>query len=91
MTRFAFGLFGLLLLGGCADSVKEAETVTGKSPVGNVPVATEKPSARTTVAESVPGAAEVASAVDAERLLASTLASAKADNKRVMVHVGAPW
>jgi hypothetical protein len=35
--------------------------------------------------------AKVGPPVNAERLLASTLDRAKADNKRVMVHLGAAW
>jgi len=77
MKRSALGLLGVLLLGGCADSGEDAAIVTKKSPARNT--ATESP------------AAEKGSPLDAERLLASALASAKADDKRVMVHLGATW
>jgi hypothetical protein len=53
-------------------------------------LASKTPAAQTAAAESVPDAAEAPSPIDAERLLASTLESAKAENKRVMVHLGAP-
>lgn len=36
-------------------------------------------------------AAVKVSQVDASKLLASTLEKAKAEEKRVMVHLGAPW
>ncbi len=81
MKRFALGLFVVLLLGGCAESAKETGTASDKSPAAS----------QTTAGEPVPDAAEATSPVDAEKLLASTLKSAKADNKRVMVHLGAPW
>jgi hypothetical protein len=35
--------------------------------------------------------ADSVSSVNAEQLLATTLASAQADDKRVFVHLGAPW
>ena len=91
MKRSAISLFAVLLLGGCAESVEETEMANDKSPAANATVATETPAARIAAGESVPDAAEAASAVDAEMLLASTLESAKADNKRVIVHLGAPW
>ena len=87
MKRFALGSFGVLLLIGCADLAKEMEMVNDKLPAANATVATETPAAES-VAD---GAADAASPIDAERLLASTLQNAKAANKRVMVHLGAPW
>ena len=91
MKRSALRLFAVLLLGGCAESAKETEMADDKSPAANATEAAETPAVQTAAGGSVPDAAEAASPVDAERLLASTLESAKADNKRVMVHLGAPW
>lgn len=91
MKRIALGLFAVLLLGGCADSVEQTEMVDDKSPGAKATTATEKPMAQTAASDSVPDTAEAASRLDAERLLASTLECAKADSKRVMVHLGAPW
>jgi hypothetical protein len=91
MERSALGLCAVLLLCGCSDSVREMEVVNERSPAANANVATETPATQAAAAESVPDAVETALPVDAERLLASTLESAKADNKRVMVHLGAPW
>jgi hypothetical protein len=59
MKRSALTLLAVLLLGGCAEPLRNT--------------------------------ADEASPVDAERLLASTLENAAADNKRVIVHLGAPW
>ena len=91
MKRSALKLFVVLLLGGCAESVDEAEMVNDESSAANAAVATETPAAQPAAAVSVSDTAEEASSVDAERLLASTLEKAKAENKRVMVHLGAPW
>jgi hypothetical protein len=62
-----------------------------KSAAADVPVAAEPPAARVAPNPVDPAAQEAASTVDAEALLASTLEQAKTDNKRVMVHLGAPW
>jgi hypothetical protein len=43
------------------------------------------------VAAESPAPQSATSFLNAERLLASTLESAKAQDKRVMVHLGAPW
>ena len=91
MKRSALRLFAVLLLGGCAESVEETEMANDKSPVANATVTTETPTAENAAAELFSDPAEAISPVDADMLLASTLDSAKADNKRVIVHLGAPW
>jgi hypothetical protein len=89
MKRSVLGLFAVLLLGGCSDSVRDMEMGNDKSPAANATVATETPATPAAAAGSA--AVEAALPVDAGRLLAATLERAKADNKRVMVHLGAPW
>ncbi len=74
MEKSSLAILAFLLLGGCADSSKDVETATSKSPTAK---ATESVSDTTLV--------------DASVLLASTLANAKATDKRVMVRLGAPW
>lgn len=91
MKRTALGLFAVLLLGGCGDSVEQTEMVDGKLPTAKATTATEGPMAQNAASDSALDTAEAASPLDAERLLASTLECAKADSKRVMVHLGAPW
>jgi hypothetical protein len=91
MKRSVLGLFAVLLLGGCSDSVRDMEMGNDKSPAANATVATETPATPAAAAGSAAAAVEAALPVDAARLLAATLERAKADNKRVMVHLGAPW
>jgi thiol-disulfide isomerase/thioredoxin len=79
MTRSALALCGALLLGGCADTAPEANTPAGKSGAASVQI------------ESAPDSARTGPLVDAERLLAEALAQAKSENKRVLLHLGAPW
>ena len=62
-----------------------------KSTTASATVATETSGAQSAAGKSVPDAADAGSPIDAARLLASTLERAKAENKRVMVHLGAPW
>lgn len=76
MKRSFLRLLSILVLAGCAESGIETEIVNDNSPVANGPA---------------PDTSAEVTSVDAERLLASTLESAKADDKRVIVHLGAPW
>ena len=85
MKKTALGILAILLLGGCVESAKDLEPATGKS------VAAKASVPQTAATESVPNTTLADSSVDAAELLASTLRSAKAADKRVMVHLGAPW
>lgn len=89
MNKSAICLFAVFLLGGCDESVEETETLNDKPTAADVRMPAETPSVRSTEAESV--AAEATPPSDAESLLTATLEIAKADNKRVMVHLGATW
>ena len=89
--KTTLGLLAVLLLGGCADSGNDVQPANGKSPADDAATAAQEPAARTAAVESGPVATAADSSLDAERLLASTLESAKAQNKRVLVHLGAPW
>lgn len=91
MKNTALGLFTVLLLGGCADSAMDAKPVGSQSPAASADVAAQDPILHSDGSESDLKTTAVASSVDAERLLASTLENAKTQNKRVMVHLGAPW
>jgi hypothetical protein len=91
MKSLPLGLLAVLVLGGCGTSAPETATPNGRSPVNKAMVPPETSGDQTVAAESAPPVVEAAPLVDAERLLASTLATAKAENKRVMVHLGAPW
>jgi PBP1b-binding outer membrane lipoprotein LpoB len=90
MNKFALALFAILLLGGCTESAKQTEKVNRKSPSANSPTAPDTSVTRTGADGSGPDAADAASPIDAARLLAATIETAKAENKRVMVHLGAP-
>ena len=87
MKKSALGLFAVVLLSGCAESARETKVENDSLPVANATEASETPSAETA---EPPEAVEAASPIDAAELLASTLERAKAENKRVMVHLGAP-
>ena len=91
MQKTGVGFLIVLLLGGCVDSRHDPKSTGDKSPSANVVDAAQQPVGQNAAVESVTDVNEVTSSVDAERLLASTLASAKAQNKRVLVHLGAPW
>ena len=87
MKRSALRLFAVLLLGGCSVPATETELAKDESTARG----TETSSTQSVAGESLSDAPDAASSGDAERLLASALQSAKADDKRVMVHLGAPW
>lgn len=79
MNRAILGLVGILLIAGCTDSTRENEVGNGKT--------------SSAVAENGSGGSDAdrQSAVDAEQVLASALENARANDKRVLVHLGAPW
>jgi hypothetical protein len=84
MKNTAFGLLTVLLLGGCADSGTDAKPA-------NVADTERKPATQSAASESLPEATVAAFPLDAKELFNSTLVSAKTHNKRVIVHLGAPW
>ncbi len=91
MRRTVLWLYLIALIGGCADSGTEVETATGNRPAANATVETQQPTGQDVASEPESETAVAAPPVDAEQLLATTLATAKADDKRVLVHLGAPW
>ncbi len=75
MRKTIFGLLAVLL-SGCVDATQDAA-------VDSVPPPGENGmQASTTESDAQP--------IDAAQLLSSSLATATAENKRVMVHLGAP-
>ena len=90
MKRTVAWSLAALLLAGCADTGKEVKPAGGKSPTADADVAGQETADLSTAVASDPATTAHAS-VDAEKLLASALETAKADNKRVLVHLGAPW
>ena len=91
MNRLVLGLLAITLISGCVDPATEVETVTGSTGTANAPVETQQPAAQGAVTEPASETTVVAPSVDAEQLLATTLADAKVGDKRVLVHLGAPW
>ena len=103
MKTATIGLLAILLLSGCSSA--NTEPAESEPIVGDSSPAAVTDSADPSQDQSAPdsndasdghdrteaASKETASLVDAEQLLASTLACARADNKRVMVHLGAPW
>jgi len=89
MEKRGLALLACLLFGGCGNSVEDVDSATSKT----VPVKVAAPerAAQSAVVESVHDAERANSRVDASVLLASTLENAKACDKRVLVHLGAPW
>lgn len=93
---FLLGL-AVLAVGGCAESAKSGKPESGDrsadksaAKVADVPQEPVVPSAATAPDSDTDIVADDAP-LNAEALLASTLENAKADDKRVMVHLGAPW
>ncbi len=84
MHKATLLIFACLLFGGCADSAREEKPTTDDATAGEL-------AAQPATAESVSGKALADTSNDATILLASTLERAKAADKRVMVHLGAPW
>jgi hypothetical protein len=84
MKKAALGLLAALLVFGCADSVRESKSASIAEP-------TTKPATQSATGKSASEAKPTESRIDAEKLFNDTLASAKMQNKRVMVHLGAPW
>ncbi len=91
MKRFTVGLLAALLLGGCRDSARETKTWDDKSPATSSAAASDTSAGRSEGADDTFDAADAVVPVDAESLLAATFAAAKMEDKRVMVHLGAPW
>ncbi len=91
METTVLAILAILLLGGCADSAKDVKPATGKSPTATATVTAQELAAQTAATESVSDTTLADWSVDAAVLLASTLEVAKAADKRVMVHLGAPW
>jgi hypothetical protein len=90
MNKFAHSFLAAVLLSGCAESARDSKPGNESPPVSAAKETLKTPPSQTATADPT-AAAEVASATDAASLLASTLEEAKAQNKRVMVHLGAPW
>ncbi|MEQ1906482.1 MAG: hypothetical protein ABL888_20025 [Pirellulaceae bacterium] len=84
MKKTALGLLAALLLVGCADSGRESKPASVAEP-------TTKPATPSATGKSVAETKTTESRIDAEKLFNDTLAIAKMQNKRVMVHLGAPW
>ena len=82
MEKFAVWSLATLLLGGCTESAREVEIATRNSVTDSAFAVGE-----TRTFKPGPKAVEVTSPVDAEAALASTLERARADKKRVFVHV----
>ena len=80
------GLTGLLLIG-CAERSGDNSEMQPNAPVAgakdSTTADTEVLSEQSTTADSAEGSAEAA--------LASALAEAAESNRRVLVHLGAPW
>ena len=100
MRRMSFVVLALVLGGGCADSARElnsganASKPAASSPAGEArkPQDSQDHSAQSKAgALGAVTATEDSSVVNAEVLLASTLQQARTEDKRVMVHLGAPW
>jgi len=91
MKNTAIALLAVLLLAGCTDSVKKVDSVTKSSPKTKATDDTQEPAVQTAKAEPDSQAILADSPVDATVLLAATLEEAKSSDKRVLVHLGAPW
>jgi hypothetical protein len=92
MGKTALAILAFLVLGGCADSAKDVEPAISKSPTAEeMSVTAQELAAQPVTIESVFDTKMADSSVDAAALLAFTLELAKAADKRVIVHLGAPW
>ena len=80
MKKFGFAVLAAVFFLGCTESGTELESTDSS---------VQPKSAETTSPPSQETASP--SSNDAQGLLASAMASAQADDKRVMVHLGAPW
>lgn len=91
MKKTAVALLAVWLLAGCTDSAKKVDSVTKTSPQAKATEKTKELAAQTAKTESKSDTTLAESPVDATVLLATTLEKAKSTDKRVMVHLGAPW
>lgn len=95
MKKTAVALLAVWLLAGCTDSAKKVDSVTKTSPQAKATEKTQELAAQTAKTESKSDTtlaeSPVDATVDATVLLATTLEKAKSTDKRVMVHLGAPW
>jgi hypothetical protein len=89
--KSALTLFALVLLSGCSQSASETTSEDDSSPTANATQAAETSSAAPTTVIEPPDATSVTAPIDAAKLLASTLERAQVEDKRVIVHLGAPW
>jgi hypothetical protein len=74
----------LLILAGCTPAPQQA--MVPESDLPEIQIPTEQP-----ITPDNSGVENTSSAVNAIELLDETLATAKTDNKRVLVHLGAKW
>ncbi len=85
MEKATLVILAVVLISGCAKPVPETALESESLAPGQVRKASESPG------KQVGGEASAApAAIDAAQLLASTLEHAKAEDKRVLVHLGAP-
>jgi hypothetical protein len=86
MKKLTIWLIAAALLSGCAESASDNDASLGKTQTPVTDPTTDEPAVE-------PGSLASASdsSLDAETLLASALEEATAGNKRVLVHLGAPW
>ncbi len=100
MRRTSLLVLALLLGGGCAEAPDDPTSqVSGPAPAGPsqearpsaAPGSEQQAASSDAVASEANAPTETPAVIDAESLLASTLQQAQAENKRVMVHLGAPW
>jgi hypothetical protein len=91
MNKTGLAILTCLLISGCTDSPQDVELARTESRDANPTLTEHEFGARTEVAAAVADSTMGDSLADAASLLASTLEKAKAADKRVMVHLGAPW
>ena len=87
MKKTGLAILTFLLMCGCTESPPKSKLAGSESATSTE----QKSGDRSDVADPVSDSAEVDASIDATVLLQSTLAKAKAADKRVMVHLGAPW
>lgn len=89
MKKATSAILAFLLLSGCGNSGEDVHSTSNQSPTTKAIEA--ELGGQSAVPAPAPEKESGDSPIDAAELLASTLASAKARDKRVFVHLGAPW
>ena len=91
MKKIGLILIAVAFVGGCAKTVEESKPSPDESPATESAEEKGTVAAQPDAAKSTTDVVKEDGPIDAESLLAATLAQATAEDKRVMVHLGAPW